>query len=74
MQRFITSWDEVPVVMDIPLACRILGKSPEWIKRKARDGEFPATKCGDEWRIEKDQLRLYLTQNRALNMAPDAAV
>ena len=74
MKKFITDWAEVPVIIDLPYVACIVGQSPENLKRLAAAGKFPATKVGKEWRVEKDQLRLYLTQNRVLNMAPDTAV
>lgn len=59
-QNVITDWNEVPLMMDIPLAARLLGKSPEWTKKKAQSGELPAIKVGEEWRIPKSKLRQYL--------------
>jgi hypothetical protein len=52
-RRRITSWDDVPIVMDLPLAGSILGRSPEYLKALAQKGEFPAYKEGDHWRISK---------------------
>lgn len=60
MPKPIINWDDVPVLMDIPLAARVLLKSPEWVKQKAQSGELPAVKVGMEWRIPKSKLREYL--------------
>ena len=60
MPKPIINWDEVPVLMDIPLAARVLIKSPEWVKQKAQSGELPAVKVGTEWRIPKSKLREYV--------------
>lgn len=60
MPKPIINWDDVPVLMDIPLAARVLLKSPEWVKQKAQSGELPAVKVGNEWRIPKSKLRQYL--------------
>lgn len=60
MPKPIINWDDVPVLMDIPLAARVLLKSPEWVKQKAQSGELPAVKVGMEWRIPKNKLREYL--------------
>ncbi len=56
----ITNWDEVPVVMDLPIASRIVGQTVESLKIRSRKGEFPAFKEGTEWRVEKDVLRAYM--------------
>ena len=60
MPKLIVSWDEVPLLMDLPCTARILGKSIEWAKKKAQSGELPAIKVGDEWRIPKSKLREYI--------------
>lgn len=59
-QKPVVNWDDVPVLMDIPLAARVLIKSPEWVKQKAQSGELPAVKVGMEWRIPKSKLREYI--------------
>ena len=64
-----TNWDEVPIVMDLPMASRIVGSTPESLKRRALNGTFPAYKEGKNWRIEKDQLRAYMAKNRVCSMA-----
>lgn len=61
--RPITSWEEVPVIFDIPMAARLLGKTPENITRRCQSGEFPAFKDGKEWRITKEALLKYIHDN-----------
>ena len=64
--KLVTSWDEAPVVMDLPLAGRILGKTPESLKKRAQDGKLAgAFKDGGVWRVNRDQLRAY-TEGRAV--------
>lgn len=60
LSRPVTSWNEVPVVFDIPMAARILGKSADWISRRCQRGELPAFKDGKEWRFEKDAFLDYI--------------
>lgn len=60
----VTSWDEVPVIFDISMASRLLGKSRDWISRRCQKGLLPAFKDGSEWRFEKDAFRDYIRQNR----------
>lgn len=55
-QRLITDWDQVPIIMDLPLAARIVGKSPETLKKLAQRGGFPAYKDGKFWRVTKEAL------------------
>ena len=59
-QKPITSWDEVPLVMDLPLAARIVGQNPEYLKKRAGRGGFPAYKEGGSWRVSKDALREHI--------------
>ena len=64
-QKIITSWDEVPIIMDLPMASRIVGQCLETLKSRARRGEFPAYKEGNEWRGAKEQLIKHIEKNRA---------
>ena len=41
----ITSWDEIPLILDIPLICRMLGKSYEGVKKMCQRGRIPAFKA-----------------------------
>ena len=52
----ITSWDTVPLVMDLPMAARIVGSTPEYLKKRAQRGTFPAYKEGNQWRVSKEKL------------------
>ena len=55
-QRLPTSWDDVPVMFDLPYACVLLGLSYEWLKRLAEQKKVPAHKVGKGWRFEKTEL------------------
>ena len=52
----VTSWEDVPIIMDLPFAARIVGQSPEYLKKRAQRGEFPAFKESGEWRVRKSAL------------------
>ena len=56
----VPDWRQVPVVFDIPMAARILGKHAEVVRRKIVAGSIPAIKAEGEWRIRKDKLMEYL--------------
>ena len=58
--RPVTSWDEAPVIMDLPFAARIVGQSPEHLKKRAQRGDFPAFKEGGEWRVRKSALMMHV--------------
>ncbi|MEG0571317.1 MAG: helix-turn-helix domain-containing protein [Oscillospiraceae bacterium] len=60
--KTITSWDEVPVVMDLTYAARIFCMSAEGLKRLAQTGKFPAFKCGGAWRVSKEQLFFFMNR------------
>ena len=56
----LTRWDDLPILLDLPLAARVLGVTGETLKRQAQSGTFPAIKCGKCWRISKRSLREYV--------------
>lgn len=49
----ITNWDSVPLIFDIPIMARLMGRSYENVKKMCQRGQFPAFKVGQEWRFEK---------------------
>ena len=60
----VKSWDSLPIVLDVPLAARVLGLCAETVKRKCQSGEIPARNIGGRaWRISRDNLRDYLEGN-----------
>lgn len=58
--KAVTSWENVPVIIDLPYACRIVGKSYDGLKKLCANGKFPAFKVGGEWRVDKDQLKAFI--------------
>ena len=64
--RNFTNWAQVPVVMDLQIACMILGRGYDALKRDARDGKFPAFKNGvKKWAVKKDDLLTYIEQQKS---------
>lgn len=63
LARPITSWEQVPIVFDIPLAARILGMSVEHTRRMCKRGELPAFRCGKMWRFKKEDFLEYIRDN-----------
>lgn len=60
----ITSWDQVPLIMDLPFVCRIIAKSYDRLVKLSQQGKFPAFKAGAEWRVTKDDLIRYIEENK----------
>ncbi len=56
-RMIFTNWDDVPVLMDISIAACIIGCNCDYLRRLAKEGQFPAKKFGRMWRVEKDELR-----------------
>ncbi len=56
-RMIFTNWDDVPVLMDISIAACIVGCNCDYLRRLAKEGQFPAKKFGRMWRVEKDELR-----------------
>jgi len=59
--QLITDWSQVPLIIDLPFAARILGRSVESLKKRAQRGELPgAFRDGRLWRVSKSQLQNYV--------------
>ena len=60
-KKFETDWDDVPLVIDLPYAARILGVSCTSLRKKSREGKFPAFKVDDSnWRVSKIELQEFI--------------
>lgn len=55
-----TSWDNIPVEFSLEYASLIVDVSYTTLVKWAQAGEFPAYKIGDQWRVNKDTLILYI--------------
>ena len=63
--RTFTNWNQVPVVMDLEIACIILNRGYEALKKDAREGRFPAFKNGvKKWAVRKDDLLEYIERQK----------
>ena len=67
--NYFTSWDDVPIVMDIATAAKILAVPYESLRTKVQQGEFPASKVGTLWRITKTALMQYVGEEEHLKSA-----
>ena len=51
------SWDELPLLLDIEMACIVLRISEDSVRQMCRNGDLPAIRIGKQWRIDKEKLR-----------------
>lgn len=58
--RYFTSWEDVPIILDIATAALILGMPYDSVRKHIRDGTIPASKIGKLWRITKEALKAFL--------------
>ena len=61
-----TSWDDVPLYMDLPFLSRLFGFSLDCLKKKAQAGVLPAAKICNEWRISKEDAQKYYEESKKL--------
>lgn len=48
-KNLIYSWDEIPIIFDMNLACLITGFTSASLRTLAQSGKFPAYKVGGHW-------------------------
>ena len=65
MKDLITSWSDVPIIIDLPFASDLLGLTVAQLKKKSRNGTFPAFKIGERsWRVKKDDLLSWIDKHK----------
>ena len=57
----ITSWDKLPVLLDIGTVCCLLQCSEVTVVRHIKAGHFKGNKLGSAWRIDRDSVRAYFS-------------
>ena len=62
-RKNVTNWDDVPVVMDMPFAARILGVTNDSLVKRCQRGTFPGFKEGKLWRVTKEALLQHIEAN-----------
>lgn len=58
--KYFTSWDDVPIILDVATVALILGMPYETVRKFVQNGIIPASKVGSLWRITKKSLMEYL--------------
>lgn len=51
---YTTLPNNLPILIDVPIAARIRGNSEAFIRRECCKGNIKATKLGRSWRIHRD--------------------
>ncbi len=65
--KYICDWAQVPLVIDVPYACVILGVTYDTLLRRIKKGELKAFKVGTAVRITKSELRRYIGETEDEN-------
>ena len=55
-----TNWDEVPVVLDVDGAAIVLHYNEDTVRRLLQSGKLKGTKAGKSWRVDKENIRIFL--------------
>lgn len=58
--KLIYDWSKVPLVIDVPYACVILGVTYDTLLRRIKKGELKSFRVGKAVRITKSELRRYM--------------
>lgn len=58
--KYITNWDDVPVVVDLAYISLLLGISNEFARQLVSKGTIKAFKVGKYWRIKKEDLKSFI--------------
>lgn len=53
----ITSWESLPVLLDIETVCCLLQCSENTAIKLCKNGEIKGKKLGNMWRVSRDSLR-----------------
>lgn len=59
-EKQYTSWDGVPLSLTVDEAANVLGVHSNTVRNVIKSGELAARKVGREWRIARENLRVYL--------------
>ena len=61
VQNIYTNWDDIPIIMDAPMAADILGIHQAVLRKMfLRTGKIKAFRVGHLWRIKKEDLREFI--------------
>ena len=72
--KTITSWDKLPVLLDVETVCCLLRCSEVTVVRHIKAEHFRGNKLGSVWRIDRDSVREYFTGEVSKNAEKTARV
>lgn len=55
-----TTWDNVPIIVDVAYISNLLQIHPDRVYEKLKSGELHGFKACREWRIKKEDLLLWI--------------
>jgi hypothetical protein len=58
-KSYVYNWSEVPVILDVPAVCTILGLTPDTVQKLLRSGQLKGFKIVRSWRINKSDLMTF---------------
>ena len=59
MPQYVTSWEEVPLMVDTGYIARLFGVCKETARRLCMTGELPAFKLCEQWYVSKEALMIF---------------
>lgn len=60
MTKQFTSWEQLPVILDIPQVACLLCLHPNTVTRLCRTGKLTGRKIGREWRVNKESVMNFM--------------
>ena len=65
MTKQYTSWEQLPIILDVPQVACLLCLHPNTVTRLCRRGELTGHKIGREWRINKSSVMKFMNYQEA---------
>ena len=65
MTKHFTSWDQLPIVLDVPQVACLLCLHPNTVTRLCRAGKLTGRKIGREWRVNKSSVMDFMNYKEA---------
>lgn len=57
--KYITNWDELPIIFDLPQASVLVGLGTERLRQLSKAGRFPAKQIGNSWRVDREEFKAW---------------
>lgn len=63
-QKWFTSWDDLPILMDSVMVARLFGCDESKIRKMANQHIIPAYRIGKELRYDRDEIKAFVYSNK----------